>query len=49
MGREVDLDFHLPMRLMSQVAKDNGFDLEEDGTIKDSVEFLNHMNTHFLI
>lgn len=49
MGREVDLDFHLPMRLMSQVAKDNGFELDSNGNIKESSEFLSHMNKNSVL
>ena len=49
MGREVDLDFHLPMKLMSQVAKDNGFELDNKGYIKDVTDFLSHMNKHSIL
>jgi hypothetical protein len=49
MGREVDLDFHLPIKLMAQVAVDNGFELDENGYIKDTTAFLSHMNKNSVL
>lgn len=34
-GEDVDLDFHIPYDLMLQLAKDNGFDVQETGLGKD--------------
>lgn len=43
MGREIDLDYHIPTSLMNQVACDNGFCVK-DGKIQDTTAFLCHMN-----
>lgn len=48
MGREVDLDYHIPNNLMNIVAKDNGFEIENN-EVKDITKFLAHMNAHSFI
>lgn len=45
-GKYVDMDFHLPYDLITQLAKDAGFEVKNDGSIPKIIEFLNYMNTH---
>lgn len=51
-GEDVDLDFHIPRALMIQLARDNGFEVQEpddanrDSVIKNIPEFLRWLNMH---
>lgn len=53
-GEDVDLDFHIPYTLMIQLAKDNGFEIQQetlsDGNIKETIKkvplFLRWLNMH---
>jgi hypothetical protein len=44
-----DMDIHVPKGIISQIAFDNGFDLEEGGNPKNPMELLGYLNTHSLI
>lgn len=37
-GEDVDLDFHIPYTLMIQLAKDNGFEVQEEIITEDSIK-----------
>ncbi len=53
-GEDVDLDFHVPYSLIIQLAKDNGFEIQQDtladGSIKETIKeipaFLRWLNMH---
>ena len=44
----IDMDFHIPYSLMLQVAKDAGFEIENE-RIKKPIEFVTYMNDHSVI
>lgn len=45
----LDLDVHVPKRIISQIAFDNGFDMDDKGNVKNKIEMLNYLNTYSLI
>lgn len=45
-GHEMDMDFHIPYSIMLQVAQDAGFEINDDDTIKNVVDFVKYLNTH---
>jgi hypothetical protein len=47
--RELSLDVHVPKRIISQIAFDNGIKMYDDGTPIDSSEMLKYLNSHSLI
>lgn len=44
-----DMDIHVPKQIISQIAFDNGFDMNDNGDPKNPIEVLNYLNTHSLI
>jgi len=42
----IDMDFHIPYKMMTQLAKDMSYQLDKDGNILDIVSFLNYVNAH---
>lgn len=47
-GEEIDIDFHIPYNLMVQVAKDAGFEINND-RIVNVIDFVSYLNSHSLI
>lgn len=45
----LDMDIHVPKPIISQIAFDNGFELNDGGSPKNPIEVLNYLNTHSLI
>lgn len=43
-----DIDIHVPKQIITQIAFDNGFDIEDDKP-KNPMEMLSYLNTHSLI
>lgn len=42
----VDMDFHVPKEIMICIAKDNGFEVDENGKVKNVLGFLQYLNSH---
>lgn len=42
----VDMDFHVPKEIMICIAKDNGFEIDNNGKVKDVIGFLKYLNSH---
>lgn len=42
----VDMDFHVPKEIMICIAKDNGYEVDEHGKVKDIIGFLQYLNAH---
>ena len=45
----LDLDIHVPNRIISQIAFDNAIPIDEDGNVLDKVAMLKYLNTYSLI
>ena len=42
----VDMDFHVPKEIIICIAKDNGFEVDNNGKVKDVIGFLKYLNAH---
>ena len=42
----VDMDFHVPKEIIICIAKDNGYEVDENGKVKNVIGFLKYLNTH---
>ena len=42
----VDMDFHVPKEIIICLAKDSGFEIDENGKVKDVIGFLKYLNAH---
>lgn len=45
MEDEVDMDYHLPYSMMQQFAVDAGYELDDNGNIKNVIGFVNYLNS----
>lgn len=45
-GGYADIDFHVPKEIMICIARDNGFEVDEKGKVKDIIGFLYYLNSH---
>lgn len=45
-GQHIDVDFHIPYSLMLQIAKDAGFEINEQNQIVDIIDFVSYLNKH---
>ena len=45
-GEYVDMDFHVPKEIIICIARDNGFETDENGKVKDIIGFLQYLNAH---
>lgn len=45
-GEYVDMDFHVPKEIILCIAKDNGYEVDERGKVKDILGFLHYLNSH---
>ena len=41
-----DIDFHVPKEIIICLAKDSGFEVDENGKVKDVIGFLKYLNAH---
>ena len=41
-----DIDFHVPKEIIICIAKDNGYEVDENGKVKDVIGFLKYLNEH---
>lgn len=41
----VDMDFHVPKEIMICIAKDKGFEVDNDGNVKDVIGFMQYLNS----
>lgn len=42
----IDIDMHIPYELVIAVGRDAGFEVDDNGVLKDSASFVAYMNTH---
>lgn len=42
----VDMDFHVPKEIIICLARDNGFEVDGNGKVKDVIGFLQYLNSH---
>lgn len=42
----LDIDMHIPYELVKAVGRDAGFEVDDNGVLKDSASFVAYMNTH---
>lgn len=45
-GGYADIDFHVPKEIIICIAKDNGFEIDDKGRVKDIIGFLHYLNSH---
>ncbi len=45
-GEYVDMDFHVPKEIIICIAQDSGYEVDENGKVKDVVGFLHYLNSH---
>lgn len=45
-GEYVDMDFHVPKEIIICIARDNGFEVDDKGKVKDILGFLKYLNSH---
>lgn len=45
-SRYVDVDFHVPKEIITCIAQDSGFEVDERGKVKDIINFLHYLNEH---
>lgn len=42
----VDMDFHVPKEIIICLARDNGYEVDKNGKVKDVIGFLHYLNAH---